>query len=182
MRTTTPPIVVMGVQGSGKSTIGQLLADRLGVPFIDGDRLHSTENIAIMAAGSALTDVERIPWLREVGRVLAEGSDPGVVVACSALKRSYRDLLRESAPTLFVVDPEGPMDLVAARISARQHEYMPPVLLQSQYDTLEPLGADELGVIVDISQPPAGIVGAALDALGTLGVLVGRTEGARHAD
>lgn len=175
MRTTTPPIVVMGVQGSGKSTIGQLLADRLDVPFIDGDRLHSKENISIMAAGSALTDDERMPWLREVGRVLAEHNGPGVVVACSALKRSYRDLLRESAPTLFVVDPEGPMELVAARISARQHEYMPPALLQSQYDTLEPLSADELGVIVDISQPPASIVGVALDTIDTL---VGQAGGA----
>jgi len=168
----------MGVQGSGKSTIGQLLADRLDRLFIDGDDLHSPENIAIMAAGGALTDVERIPWLREIGRLLTEASGPGVVVACSALKRSYRDLLRESAPELFVVDPEGPIELVAARISARQHQYMPPALLESQYDTLEPLGADELGMIVDIHQSVASIVGVAVAALD---VLAGKTVGAHRA-
>jgi gluconokinase len=151
MSTSVPPVVVMGVQGAGKSTIGYLLAEHLGVTFIDGDSLHSPENVAIMAAGSALTDAERDPWLREVGRVLAERQHDGIVVACSALKRSYRDLLRESVPELFVVDPEGSMELVAARIGARQHEYMPPGLLQSQFDTLEPLHDDERGVIVDIA-------------------------------
>ncbi|HEV7957366.1 MAG: putative gluconokinase/dehydrogenase [Microbacteriaceae bacterium] len=164
MGSTIPPIVVMGVQGSGKSTIGSLLAQRLGVAFIDGDTLHSKGNVASMAAGNALTDEQRMPWLHEVGRALA-GRDGGIVVACSALKRSYRDLLRSHAPGLFVVDPEGSMELVAARITARQHEYMPPALLQSQYDTLEPLEADEHGVTVDIAHAPVELIDTIVEAL-----------------
>ncbi|WP_349236229.1 gluconokinase [Cryobacterium sp. BB307] len=158
MKAPLPPIVVMGVQGSGKSTIGTLLARRLGVRFIDGDRLHPDENIVRMAAGVPLTDEQRRPWLQEVGRVLADGSSSGIVAACSALKREYRDLLRESAPDLFVVDAEGPMELVEARIMVREHEFMPHELLSSQYAILEPLAADETGVVVDISRAPAEIV------------------------
>jgi carbohydrate kinase (thermoresistant glucokinase family) len=158
---SVPLIVVMGVQGSGKSTIGKLLADALGVQFVDGDQLHTPESIASMAAGQALTDEERMPWLLTVGSRLASGHE-GIVIACSALKRSYRELLRERAPDLFVVDPEGSMDLIAARISARRHEYMPTVLLQSQFDTLEPLQDDEHGLIVDIRQAPTDIVDSVL--------------------
>lgn len=150
--------MVMGVQGAGKSTIGTLLAERLKLAFVDGDRLHSEANVAKMAAGIALTDAERLPWLQEVGRVLQAGAGTGIVVVCSALKRDYRDLIREFVPKLFVVDAEGPMALVAERISARQHEYMPPVLLQSQYDTLEPLQADESGIIVDIHRTPPELI------------------------
>jgi carbohydrate kinase (thermoresistant glucokinase family) len=155
----------MGVQGAGKSTIGALIAERLELVFVDGDRLHSEENVARMAAGIALTDDERLPWLRDIARVLSDGRDRGIVVVCSALKREYRDLLRESVPDLFVVDPEGPMDLVAARISEREHEYMPPELLQSQYDILEPLAADERGVIVDIGWSPEEITDRAVEAI-----------------
>jgi gluconokinase len=165
MSTTVPPIVVMGVQGSGKSTIGALLADHLGITFIDGDSLHSPENVARMAAGHALTDAEREPWLREIGRVLADRQRDGIVIACSALKRSYRDLLRGAAPELFVVDPEGSMELITARIGARRHEFMPTALLQSQFDTLEPLQADERGVVVDIALSPAQIIDAIEGAL-----------------
>lgn len=153
-----PAVVVMGVQGSGKSTIGALLARRLGAVFVDGDTLHSEDNVLSMAAGNALTDEQRMPWLREVGQVLADGKAGGIVVACSALKREYRDLLREFVSDLFVVDPEGTMELVAERITERQHEYMPPELLQSQYDTLEPLQADEFGMVVDISRSPSELV------------------------
>ena len=159
--------MVMGVQGAGKSTIGSLLAERLGVAFLDGDRLHSKENVARMAAGIALTDEQRLPWLREIARVLAAHED-GIVVVCSALKRSYRDLIRETVPNLFTVDPEGPIELVAERISARQHEYMPPALLQSQYDVLEPLQQDENGVIVDISSPLPELIDAAADSIRAL--------------
>ncbi len=162
---SVPPIIVMGVQGSGKSTIGKLVAGRLGVQFIDGDTLHTSESKAVMAAGQALDDKHRLPWLHEVGRHLAAYSDRGIVVACSALKRSYRDLLRSHVPQLFVVDPEGPIEVVAERIAARAHEFMPPVLLQSQYETLEPLENDERGVIVDIVDPPGEIVDRIIAAL-----------------
>lgn len=165
MSDAIPPIVVMGVQGSGKSTIGALLAQRLGVAFLDGDTLHSKDNVQSMAAGNALSDDQRMPWLREVGQALADGSNEGIVVACSALKRSYRDLLREHAPDLFVVDPEGSRELIAARITVREHEYMPPALLQSQFDTLQPLEADESGVIVDIKHAPAELVDTIVQAL-----------------
>lgn len=157
--------MVMGVQGAGKSTIGTLLAERLGLAFVDGDRLHSEENVATMAAGTALTDAERLPWLREVASVLSARRAEGIVVVCSALKRDYRDLLRETVPDLFVVDPEGPMGLVAERISARQHEYMPAELLQSQYDTLEPLQDDEAGIIVDIRKRPEQLITAIVAAI-----------------
>lgn len=151
------PVVVMGVQGVGKSTIGSLLARRLHVPFVDGDRLHPPRNIELMSAGIPLQDADRDPWLRRVGETIAAHPD-GVVVACSALKREYRDLLRSYAPTLYIVEPSGPIELVRDRISARRHEYMPPELLESQYAALEPLEADEAGIRVGIQQTPAEIV------------------------
>jgi carbohydrate kinase (thermoresistant glucokinase family) len=166
MKREIPPILVMGVQGSGKSTIGWMLAEKLGITFIDGDSLHPPANIAKMAAGVPLDDNDRMPWLMEIGRVLAAERHEGIIVACSALKRKYRDLLRESVPDLFIVDPEGPIELVASRISYRRHEFMPAALLQSQYATLEPRAQDERGVTVDISLDPAVVVESAAAALG----------------
>lgn len=151
------PVVVMGVQGIGKSTIGSLLAARLGLPFVDGDRLHPPRNIELMAAGIPLQDEDREPWLRSVGEVLAAHPD-GVVVACSALKREYRDILRSYATDLYIVEPWGPIEVVQERVRSRTHDYMPPELLQSQYDTLEPLAADERGIRVSIEPTPAEIV------------------------
>ena len=157
-------IVVMGVQGVGKSTIGAMLAERLDVPFVDGDRLHPERNIELMAAGTPLSDADRDPWLREVGRTLRDGAARGgIVVACSALKREYRDLLREFAPEVYIVEPYGDIELVTARISGRTHEYMPPELLQSQYDTLEPLGEDECGIRVDVAGTPRQILYRVID-------------------
>jgi gluconokinase len=161
----TPPMIVMGVQGSGKTTIGSLLAERLGVPFVDGDTLHSPENIHRMATGHALTDEQRLPWLHSVGEQLQHAGDSGVVVACSALKRSYRDLLRTHAPALFTVYAKGGMELIHDRITARHHEYMPPSLLQSQFDALEEREADEPGITVDIAETPDQIVDRIVNCL-----------------
>ena len=148
----------MGVQGSGKTTIGELLARRLGVPLVDGDSLHSRENKRWMASGRALSDAQRLPWLHEVGDRLALGAGSGVVLACSALKRSYRDLLREHAPTMLTVFARGDIDLIHQRILARRHEYMPPSLLHTQFDDLEEREADEPGLTVDIAKTPEQIV------------------------
>ena len=148
-----PPLVVMGVQGSGKSTAGQAVAARLGLPFLDGDDLHPVSNKAKMASGHPLTDEDREPWLRAIGRELAAGLEKGtpIVVACSALKRQYRDLIRSYAPDTQFIHLEGSRELIAERLSRRDHEYMPPTLLDSQFATLEPLGEDEAGIRLSIT-------------------------------
>lgn len=151
-------IAVMGVQGVGKSTLGALLADRLGVAFVDGDSLHPARNIELMASGTPLTDADRAPWLAAVGTVIADAADTGIVVACSALRRDYRDVLRRYDRTLYIVEPWAPIELVRERIAARTHEYMPPSLLQSQYDMLEPLGDDERGIRLSAVDAPEDIV------------------------
>jgi gluconokinase len=160
-----PPIIIMGVQGSGKSTIGRLLAQALGVPFIDGDSLHSTQNKEWMASGHALSDAQRLPWLLEVGERLALGDGSGVVVACSALKRSYRDLLREKAPTMLTIYARGDIGLIRTRIAARHHEYMPASLLPTQLDDLEEREGDEPGLTVDITETPGQIVERIITAI-----------------
>lgn len=153
----------MGTQGVGKSTIGELLGEALGVPFIDGDRLHPAKNVQKMASGIPLTDADRDPWLHAVGETLAEHQkNGGAVVACSALKRSYRDLLRQNVPGAYIVELWGPPALVQARVQARSHEFMPPTLLQSQYATLEPLADDERGIRVNVERTPAEIVDVVL--------------------
>jgi len=157
-------VVVMGVQGIGKTTIGRLLAERLRVPFIDGDALHSARSIELMASGIPLTDADREPWLHAVGEALAAGTATGgVVVACSALRRSYRDLIREHEPRAYFVEPWGPIELVRDRVGSRTHEYMPPQLLQSQYDALEPLAGDERGVRLSVLATPQEIVDVVAD-------------------
>lgn len=157
--TASVAIIVMGVQGIGKSTIGRLLAERLDVPFIDGDTLHSADNISLMASGTPLTDADREPWLHAVGETLIEhAASGGVVVACSALRRSYRDLIRTHAPQTYFVDPWAPIELIRERVQGRSHEYMPPELLESQYATLEPLADDEQGIRVSVVPAPDEIV------------------------
>lgn len=157
-------IVVMGVEGSGKSTVAAALAHRLGVPFVEGDGLQPPENVAQMREGHPLTDAERMPWLTAVGRVL-ERDHEGVVATCSALKRTYRDVLRGFAPDAFFVFLRGDEALIARRIAGRQHEYMPGSLLASKLAILEPLGRDEHGVAVDVTVPSDRIVDRVLAAL-----------------
>ncbi len=148
MTLVTRPIVVMGVSGAGKTTVGRDLAHRLGVSFIDADDLHGSENVAKMAAGIPLDDDDRWPWLDRVGAALA--ADPGVVIACSALKRRYRDRLRASAPDTVFVHLDAPKERVTEQATARRGHFMPPALLASQLQTLEPLGADEDGITVTV--------------------------------
>jgi gluconokinase len=157
----------MGVSGCGKSTVGRALAEALGLHFVEGDELHSPRNVELMAAGTPLTDADRHGWLQEVAGQLgnATAQTRGVVVSCSALKRRYRDQLRAAAPDLRFVFLNGSPDLLFERMRARADHYMPPSLLQSQLDTLEPPGADEAPITIDISQAPADIVAKALRQL-----------------
>lgn len=184
MTTQVPPLVVMGVSGCGKSTVGALLAGRLGVPFLDGDDYHPAANKEKMAAGIPLTDADREPWLARVGQLLAgqdlaardaagkgpaghgagsaghcDGGTPvAPIVACSALKRSYRDLLRAAAPDVVFVHLSGSPATIAARMDARAHEFMPRTLLESQLATLEALEPDEAHIIGDIALDPGALV------------------------
>lgn len=151
-------IVVMGVSGCGKSTVARALAERLALPFVEADVLHPPRNVAVMASGTPLTDDDRRGWLQAVAEALSQAKPTGVVVACSALKRSYRDLLRASAPELLFVHLTGPQSLLADRLRSRAGHYMPVSLLQSQIDTLEPPAADESALTQDIRQAPERIV------------------------
>jgi carbohydrate kinase (thermoresistant glucokinase family) len=148
-------IVIMGVSGSGKSTVGAQLARRLGLPFVDGDDLHSRANKQKMAAGISLDDADRAPWLDDLSAALARSS---VVVACSALKRAYRDRLRDAVPGVKFVYLAGSPALLAQRTRQRAHEFMPPGLLASQLGILEPPGPDENALTVDIAPAPLDIV------------------------
>jgi carbohydrate kinase (thermoresistant glucokinase family) len=167
----------MGVSGSGKSTVGSMLAQRLGVPFVDADGLHPAGNIAKMAAGIPLTDDDRWPWLARVGEVLA--APEGVVVACSALRFDYRAVLRHHAPDAVVVHLDGTRDQLAARMAARLDHFMPPSLLDTQLATLEVLRADEAGVVLDIASPPDRIVADAAAWLESAGRSIELAPGAR---
>jgi gluconokinase len=154
-----PLIVVMGVAGSGKTTVAALLAGRLGAAFAEGDDFHSPANVAKMAAGTPLTDDDRWPWLRSIRDWLAAQRAAGraAVIPCSALKRAYRDVLREAGPVLFV-HLTGSHELLAERIQTRKGHFMKPAMLASQLATLEPLGEDEAGITVDIAARPAQLV------------------------
>jgi carbohydrate kinase (thermoresistant glucokinase family) len=151
-----PVLIVMGPMGCGKTTVGRLLADRLGRPFIDADDFHPPANVAKMQRGIALTDADRRPWLEtlaaEIAAWRAEGR--GGILACSALKQSYRDLLGIDQQAVRTVFLQGSFDLLYERIAARRDHYMNPGLLQSQLDTLEP---PKGGITVDITPSPATI-------------------------
>lgn len=157
-----PIVVVMGVSGSGKSTIGELVAEALSVPFIDADSLHPAANVEKMAAGHPLTDEDRWPWLARVGQVLAAADESGAVVACSALKRVYRDAILAEAPRALFLHLAGSREVLASRLERRSGHFMPPALLDSQLATLEPLADDEPGVVVDVAPDVMTIVSDAV--------------------
>ena len=153
-----PPIVVMGVSGSGNSTIGAALAQRLRVPFADADDFHPPANIAKMKAAIPLDDDDRYPWLEAIGHWLAEHCREGGVMSCSALKRKYRDQLRRHCPQTEFVHLSGSPEVIAARQASRPGHFMPASLMASQFATLEPLAPDERGMTLDVTHDIDSIV------------------------
>ena len=160
-------IVVMGVSGCGKSTVGVQLARALGADYIEGDDFHPPRNVALMAAGTPLTDADRAGWLQSLAQRLKAAHSAGrsIVLSCSALKRSYRDVLRRGAPDLVFVHLQGSQALLAERMATRVHRYMPSSLLASQLATLEPPGPDEAAITVNAAEPVDQIVSLALKGL-----------------
>jgi gluconokinase len=148
----------MGVSGSGKSTVGAALAQRLRVPFADADDFHPPANIAKMTAGEALNDDDRYPWLEAIGEWLAERCDDGGVMSCSALKRKYRDQLRRHCPDVEFLHLSGTREVIAKRQASRPGHFMPASLLTSQFETLEPRDDDERGLAIDVDQSIDSIV------------------------
>ncbi|MFJ3723254.1 gluconokinase [Streptomyces sp. NPDC090045] len=163
-------IVVMGVAGTGKTTVGRLLATSLGIPYAEGDAFHPAANVAKMSAGTPLDDADRWPWLDAIGQWIRNCAGlRGGVVAASSLKRVYRDRLRAAAPGAVFVHLTGERPLIEKRMADRKGHFMPTTLLDSQFATLEPLQEDELGVVVDVSGSPEEITERALAALRRLG-------------
>jgi gluconokinase len=160
-------LVIMGVTGAGKSTVGRLIADRLGLVFRDADDFHPPANIAKMSSGQALTDDDRWPWLDAIGAHLVAHRAAGAVVTCSALKRAYRDRLRTAAPDLRFIHLHGAQPLIAERQAARQGHFMPASLVASQFATLEAPDAEEDVIALDVAAAPGTLVAAALAALET---------------
>ncbi|NVN87592.1 MAG: gluconokinase [Rhodopseudomonas sp.] len=160
-------LIVMGVSGSGKSTIAAALAERLHWSYEDGDRFHPASNVAKMSAGHPLTDDDRWPWLRaiadEIDRVA--DADGHVVIACSALKRAYREILVHGRADVRIVYLDGSYELIASRMAARQNHFMPPGLLDSQFAALQPPGADENPLVVGIDASVDAIVSAIVGKL-----------------
>lgn len=157
-------LVVMGVSGCGKTTVGRMLAEALGAGFQDADDLHPPENLARMARAEPLSDADRWPWLELCGQALQ--ARPRLVLACSALRRSYRDRLRRAVPDLRLLYLAADQPVIAARLAQRQGHFMPQALLASQYEILEPPGAAESALVVDAGLPASQIVAEALPHLG----------------
>jgi gluconokinase len=164
---TTTALVVMGPSGTGKTTVAELLGERLDWPTAEADEFHPQANIDKMTGGQPLTDEDRWPWLRAIRDWLSEKQEQGsdAIVTCSALKRAYRDLLRESTADVVFVQLTGPIDLIAKRMEGRSGHFMPKSLLESQFDTLEELQSDEAGVKADVSNNPDDIVDQVLREL-----------------
>ena len=160
-------VVVMGVSGSGKTTVAGLLAERLGCAFQDGDDLHPRENVEKMKRGTPLTDADRLPWLQAIARridVWRERGEAGVVT-CSALKRNYRDIIVGDRRDVALVYLKGPQALIHGRLTARTSHFMPVGLLESQFATLQEPAEDERPIVVDIGPEPARIAGEILRRL-----------------
>jgi gluconokinase len=160
-----PVLVIMGVSGSGKSTVAALLASRLGWDLQEGDDLHSAANVAKMAAGIPLTDEDRMPWLDTVAAWITAHTAAGIpgLVTCSALKRTYRDRLRGDHVRFVYL--RGSRTLIGDRLATRTDHYMPPSLLDSQISTLEPPGPGEHALVVDVGRPPAEMADEIVDTL-----------------
>jgi gluconokinase len=159
--------IIMGVSGSGKTTVGLALAQKLGLPFFDGDHFHPPENVAKMANGTPLTDVDRTPWLTRLHDLAAEHlrRDEGAVIACSALKQHYRDQLRAGLEGIQFVHLQGTFDLIWTRMTARVDHYMKADMLRSQFDVLEAPTTDE-ALIFGVEDDPETIVVGILQAVG----------------
>lgn len=168
MVTAPRHVVVMGVSGTGKTTVGEELGRRLGVTFIEGDSLHPVRNIAKMSAGQPLDDDDRRPWLETLNALVTFHHAEGIsaVLTCSALRRAYRDILREGLPagSVYFVHLAAPAAVLRSRMESRDH-FMPASLLQSQLDTLEPLEVDEVGGAFDVTVPVDSVCDAVLAAL-----------------
>ncbi len=151
-KTAPAVLVTMGVSGSGKSYFGRKLAEAMGAIFYEGDDFHPPDNIAKMNRGTPLTDADRLPWLRDLNRVLLAAVERGetVVLACSALRKAYRDILRKDVPELQFIFLKGSHELITRRLVERRGHFMPPDLLESQFQALE---EPEDALVVDISQP-----------------------------
>lgn len=159
-------VVVMGVSATGKTTVAVELAEDLGCEFVEGDDLHPRQNIEKMSQGIPLTDEDRWPWLQAIAELVAVKDFEGTstVVTCSALKRSYRAVLGDAAPPFFV-HLDAPFEVLAARMRHRTKHFMPATLLKSQFATLEPLGDDEPGAVIDVSPPLEEVIEEALNAV-----------------
>ena len=152
-------LIIMGVSGCGKSTVGERLGARTRIPFIEGDTLHPLRNVALMAAGTPLTDEDRAGWLDDIAsRFGALEADAGLIISCSALKRKYRDRLRAACPDLRFIHLHGDKTLLEQRLQYRTGHYMPPSLLSSQLQTLEPPSSDEPAITLDIVLPTDQLV------------------------
>ena len=160
-------IVVMGVASSGKTSLGERLAERLGWPFRDADSFHPPENVAKMSSGTPLTDEDRKPWLAAIAAWIDDLRTNGGngIVTCSALKRAYREVIVGNRPDVTLVYLRGSRELIGERMAARQHHFMPPALLDSQFATLEEPGADEKPLVVQVEASKEAIVAQVLREL-----------------